>query len=276
MFLLVALLVYLSLYLVGGVFVVATLAAARVTGITVEKIELGAGPRFLKATWNAVDVEWRLLPITSAVKMLGMGEVAPDTEPPPRSFPAASAPRRILVSLAGPLGLILCGLSLLAIPIVLESPQLSATYASEESIEPRAVPLLYQHREAAHRGGQWQLWRDTGCEYALRLLTFRPLPGYGGYIGFVATTTAATLRAPGNGLTCLGVFALTLGLGNLLPLPSQGGGLACLALWEGITRRRIAENTLYYLLFIGTLFLLVIAARMVWLDISWLAGLITS
>jgi membrane-associated protease RseP (regulator of RpoE activity) len=206
--------------------------------------------------------------------MLGMGDAPLADEPPPSSYPAASAPAKICVSLAGPIGLVLLGAALLFLPLLLGTPQLSVRFPSDESIEPRAVPLLYQHQEAAHWRGQLYLWQDTGLEYALRLLTFRPLPGYGGYLGFIATTSAAAQRSPGNALTLLGLFALTHGLANLLPFPTQGGGRACMALWEGISGRQLSAKTESYLLLIGMIPLLIIALRIIWLDLSWLAGFV--
>lgn len=270
MFFIVAALVYLSLYLVHGVYVLATIAAARVSGIVVESAEFGFGPRLLKVTWQGVAWELRPLILNSCVRMLGMGDSPAGSEFPPGSYAGASAPARMFVVLAGPVAMALAGVALLLAPLLLETPQLSARYTSAESIEPRAVPLLYQHQEAAHWRGQFDLWQDTGLEYALRLLTFRPLPGYGGYLGFMATTSAAALRSPGNFLTLLGLFALTSGLANLLPFPTQGGGRACIALWEGVTRRRLSEKFETYLLLIGSIPVWLIFLRLIWLDLSWL------
>jgi membrane-associated protease RseP (regulator of RpoE activity) len=202
-------------------------------------------------------------------------DLVPETPPaglPPGSFLAASPTARIAVLSAGPLSQIALGLICLAIPVMTAARQLEQTSPDASAVRPCAVSGLAESDRSSTFEGQLHLSWDIGANLFRKIILFRSLDGWGGFLGCLLTCGAAAVHSWSLWLSCLGIVALTLGAANLLPVPTLNGGHIVTTLVEAICGRRMPERLLEVLAWIGLILLLIWLGRMIAADVLWLSS----
>ena len=122
---------------------------------------------------------------------------------------------------------------------------------------------------------QLQLLRDSGGEFLLRTCTLRSLSGWGGVIAYFYTTGVAGTASAHGWLSLVGAMLITLGIGNLLPVPCLNGWKALEFLYELMIRRPVANLVSNWAAIFGLLALLSLGlGRWLLLDVLWFIGLL--
>jgi membrane-associated protease RseP (regulator of RpoE activity) len=265
----IALLTALVVWLFNFAFSAITVMVARRVGIQVTEVCVGFGPSLWVWRHNGEVWRFKLLPIGSLTTFPGLGageELPPDSAPPPGSFWAASAICQSLVFAASPVFCLLVGVALLGIPVWCDRPQLAAQLA-EQADQP---PWLTHLESSSTWQGQLQLAAATIGKYVGRLVTFRSLDGWGGYVAFFITAGRVGGGSAQDWITLIGLAGLTIGCLSLLPIPpSSGYQLVHIVLAAGVGRRQLPQWITLPLVYVGLLLTVVLLARVLWLDAWW-------
>ena len=207
---------------------------ARATGIQVEELSVGIGPRMVQRRVGGWLLTWHWIPFGGSARFRNEDS---DREEPVHvyhqetgetitralSFQEASAPAQLAVALSGPLANVALGLLLLALPILVEPPALHRVPAEASAVHPCAVGGLVLQPQATTWESQGELFRATALEFLYRLIAFQSLEGWGGQVGFFITCGPIGALSFWAFLTSLGTVTLANGLLNLLPVPPLDG-----------------------------------------------------
>jgi membrane-associated protease RseP (regulator of RpoE activity) len=245
--------------------------------------------------WHGRHCEWILgiLPLGGYTKFVGSGDekddranaeegadmpadLAPESSSaalPPGSYLAASPAAKIAIQLVGPLSQIALGITFLAIPVAMAAKQLELTSHNASVIRPCVVSGLAESDRSSSCEGQLHLFEDVGTNVFRKILLFRPLDGWGGYLGCMLTCGAAAVHSWSVWLTCIGIVVLTVGVANLLPIPIFNGGHIVTTLVETICGRRIPERLSEPFTWIGLILILIWLGRLIAADVLWLWAL---
>jgi hypothetical protein len=235
-------------------------------GIVVEEVSIGIGPTLYRGEWGSVPWCLKLVP-TSGSTRCQTDQSRGDSSLPstPGSFDAAPKFNRLLVLLAGPAATIVMGLLLLGVAIVTQAPQLVANEGAA-----RDAPLLATDASPTSWHGQFRLLKQTAAVYVLRLLTFQSLDGWGGLVALLVTAGRFGAVSMESWATIMGIAALAIGLGSLLPIPLiNGWKIAELFAATLLRQARLPERVTLLVAYVGVVYYIVLLGRIVWLDIGW-------
>jgi membrane-associated protease RseP (regulator of RpoE activity) len=235
---------------------------ARRFGVGVERIEVGTGPLLVTLLGAGSVLQVRSIPICGNVKCIS------------DEFLRLSPFLKLIIHLAGPLSTVVLGLLLICIPVVTYSRQLVVVPAGETGITPCACVGLAVQNAPATCEGQYQFFCDSAVYYLCRLITFRSLNHWGGPLGCLVTCALVAKHDLMAWLTCIGTISLAIGLGNLLPIPMLAGGHIVFLLYGMLTGREPSEKWQITLSLLGFCLVLVLFARTLWLDITWIFGIV--
>lgn len=301
MFAIFVVITVIAVYFIELVFCLPWLWLARAAGITVRETWIGAGPSIARFRIGSIAAQVRLLPFGSGCRFKSHEEVACEEsagangiqpfaeggksakshgeflidgetrEPclPSDSFFAANACTRAGITLSAPVTVLVLGLLLLALPIG-RGQALKVVHPEHNEIRFTAIPngLAFEQRPTTWED-QVQLVELTSLGFLSRLLAFQSLDGWGGFIGFVATSAEVGTTSLWGWISCLGSVALGMGLMTLVPIPTTAGGAAAFHLFEWFAGKRVSTRTFNLLSFVGLAINCVFWIRVVWLDIWW-------
>jgi membrane-associated protease RseP (regulator of RpoE activity) len=303
---LVALFIVLTLlfiWVMTALYCLTMALVGRAAGISVERCAVGIGPTVSRLTIRGIPIVVKPIPFSGRTKFRDRGDDAPFTSVggnlmaddaaqssdrvqfdqatvdsqrdvnSPDSFQAASYPVRVAVLLSGPLTSILLGLVLLALPVWAKAEKRLARFGGGELIEPSGVPDLRLETSPPSDTTQLQAVRQTAGDYFTRMISFRPLEGWGGYVACVVTSAVIASQSPWGWITCMGIVALSNGCLSLLPIPLLNGGRLVLET-VGAVFAPVGERAFTRLSMIGLALILMAIGRMIWLDVTWLVGLL--
>jgi membrane-associated protease RseP (regulator of RpoE activity) len=276
-----------------AVYVVSQAWLGLMLGIRVERVAIGfdiCGLRLLR--WRGRHWEWLvgILPMGGYTTFVGSEETEaaravsaeqarepaspvtkPSTpEPPPGSILTASRTARLAIYLVGPLSNIALGMICLVIPIMMGSKQLVQTSSDASMVRPCAVSGLTEIDRPTTFSGQMTFFADVGKNLFRKIVLFRPLEGWGGYLGCLLTCGAAAVHSWSLWMSCLGLVCVTMGLINLLPIPTLNGGHIAIGLVEAMCGRRLPDALQIILAYFGLILVLVWLGRLLIADVLWL------
>ena len=246
-----------------------TAMVGRRRGIIVEEVKIGMGPSLW--IWQSQGQVWRFkaLPFAGNTLFRGMGhneEKTESLEALAGSFKAAPLASRFLVMVTGPLTILLIGVLLLGLAVMLGGNQL-VTVSGER---PEQAPGLAHDMRPSTWGGQLQLAEDTAGRYFTRLLSFRTLEGWGGWMAFLVTAGRVGAASAMDWVTLMGLTGLTMGCINLLPIPALNGfAILELGVTAALRRSHLPARIVLPLTHLGVCLILVLWARVLWLDVCW-------
>jgi len=259
------------------VYHLATALVAASLGIRTREIGIGFGPTVFKRVGRHWTFRVGVLPLGGYTQFAEPDLVDQDDnlprDPPDHEtgfYSGATPLAQMLTALSGPLSVMILGILCLAAPIALGARQLQACSPAESTVKPCGVPGLTLQGAPTSWRGQALLFRDTAVEFTIRLLTFRPLAGWGGPIAFFATFGSVGVLSLAAWLTCIGVLLLWMGAANLLPVPCLNGFMLLLAIGRWITGRKLPERLHLRATIAGLVALLVLYGRAALLDLVWL------
>ena len=193
--------------LIVGIHEFCHLLAARALGVRVLAFGLGFGPRIVARRKFGIEWQLRALPLGGYVKLSGE-----ESDEGPDSFAAASAKKRILILLAGPLSnlvlafLLICGMAVAMGLSIERAPE--AAFQIIAMIIDQTINSITAFLPVA----------------GARPLDL-PMVGIPGMIGAVGTMLAI---GPYMLVILAAAMSLSLGLMNLLPIPPLDGGQAAM------------------------------------------------
>lgn len=259
-------------YLVGtGFWVGATAAVGRFFGLGISEVSVGVGSTLFSTHLGSCRLKFGVVPLGGYTTFRQhQHDDAPDD--PRNDSVLYNAPThvRVAIALSGPLMSLLLGVFLLGISVAFNRGQLAVVPPHDSQIHPCGVGGLQIREDRSTAEGQWRLTRDTGLEFAYRLLTFQALEGWGGFTSFFITTGLLGPVSIAACITSLGVIFLSHGFLNLLPLPILNGGQILIALTEGSLGRKLPEKILIAITYVGLIVYLVFFIRHCWVDGRWL------
>jgi membrane-associated protease RseP (regulator of RpoE activity) len=303
------LLTLLALWGIVALYCLSMAIVGRVAGIAVDECAIGVGLVLFRFSLGSIPVTCKLIPISGYTKFRNLNDGEPLLErhrnPRPDrknahiessmgdnpwryesaeellessaakhgSFTAAPYLVRLGILLCGPLTSCLAGLTLIALPVWMESQSRLVRFGNGKLVEPSGVPDLRLEQASPTQRSQLTLAEQSAGHYLRRLLLFRPLEGWGGGVACLVTSAAVAVESPWGWATLVGILALSHAVINLLPIPILNGGHILLATYAALfgplgdrawTRVNIA----------GFVFVLVVYARVLWLDFTWIKELV--
>jgi membrane-associated protease RseP (regulator of RpoE activity) len=254
--------------LITLIYQLSVAVVARRFGVVVELVSVGFGPRVWEFKWLEFNWCFSLIPLGGYTKMQGVDELR---HPTSGSFLLLSPLRRLCVILAGPFSNILLG-GLLVLPAAFfPGGGLIVDPQGEHPVIPSVVPSLQYHATFRPESvpSLLNLVQETITEYSLRLLGWRSLDGWGGFVAWCVTAAAILKASFLTWLTWLGLLALSLGFINLVPIPPLVGGNVVMLAWE-VCFGKLSEKAESRLSLFGALIALFLMARLFWADWVWL------
>jgi membrane-associated protease RseP (regulator of RpoE activity) len=273
---LLALAAMVACQMATAVYVFAQAALGWLWRIQVQEIAVGYGPSVWRGKIGACAWRLNVLPLGGFTRFKGEHDEAEQLsdDVASRRFQDASPLCRLAILFVGPISSLLLGFMLLGVPVWFDEDQLAVVPAEESQVRPCAVPGLVFHGRASTWFGQWQLFRETALEFVARLASFSSLAGWGGILGFFITCGAVGTMSAWGWVSCVGVALVLLGLINLAPVPSMNGFHVLMVFYEAIAGKPVPQPAHAALTYIGLLLMLVLAVRVVWIDVRWLWGVI--
>ena len=242
-----------------------------------ELVQVGYGTTLFQKKIGRCTYRWALVPLGGFTKFRGddSDDVRAEEMPEWRlRFHEVHPLGRMAVMLVGPVSNILLGIGALLLPIYFADSHLVVGPADGQAIQPSAIPGLSETAGRPTATAQLHLLRDSGGEFLLRTCTLRSLSGWGGVIAYFYTTGVAGTASIQAWLSLVGAMLITLGVGNLLPVPCLNGWKALEILYELVLRRPIPPHISGWLSIAGLLMLVVLAlSRWLLLDVLWFIGL---
>jgi membrane-associated protease RseP (regulator of RpoE activity) len=281
---------FLAMLVMFAVYALVTAALMRRAGLPVEKVMVGFGPAWWRREIGGTWYSLRWIPLGASVKCpLDEGDTPAEQDvgandsgsarghapaaPPPggaRYFDNLPLRQQLLITVGGHVVVTLIGMLLLAVAVLAGEPQLAACDAAQSAVQLCGMPGLRWREDATTSAGQVLLLRETGLEFVLRMLFFRPLEGWGGLLSALVTAGAVGQHSLVSWVTLIGLLWTMTGLVNLLPVPSLSGFQVVQFTAEAWFGRRRLEYVVTPLLFLGLLCLITVLGRLLWLDVQWI------
>lgn len=260
-----------------AVYVLAQAFVGWLLNMQVEMVQVGYGKTLFQRKVGHCVYRWALIPLGGFTRFRGDDRELAEEMPAWRlRFHEVHPLGRMAVLLVGPFSNILLGIGALLLPVYFAESHLAIGQADGQAIHPSAIPELSEVAGRPTATTQLRLLRDSGGEFLLRTCTLRSLSGWGGNIAYFYTTGVAGTASVQAWLSLVGAMLITLGLGNLLPVPTLNGWKSLEILYELIFRRPVPALVSGWSSFAGLLMLLVFAlGRWLLLDVLWIIGVIT-
>ena len=259
-----------------AVYVLVQAWVASALGILVEQVQVGFGPTLWQRKIGHTLYRWALWPLGGFTKFRGLDDDELQRPPLPEGFvrfQEASPLGRLAVALSGPMSNLVIGMAVLMIPVYTSDSHLAVGENKSQLLRPSAIPGLTQSEGKPSIESQLRLARDSGGEFLLRTCTLRSLSGWGGILAFFYTTGVAGTASLQAWTSLAGVMLVTLGLGNLLPIPCLNGWQALEFIYELILRQPVPTTISVWSRIVGLLILVTgCPFRWVLLDAQWIIG----
>lgn len=262
--------------LTQAIYVVLQAVVGWSAGATVEAIAIGCGPNLFGK--NIRGVSWRIgaMPWGASTKFFGSEDSedaaldAPDKRDLQNKTAFNKIPLlgRVAVMLVGPLSYVFIGLTCVAIPVWNGGDQVVVNRELPMQWEKNGVPYLTVAQHPSTWAGQKELFANTTLEFGIRVMTFKSLEGWGGFIAWLWTLGSAGTNSLAVWLSCFGVTVIGIGAANLLPIPVLNGGHVLFQL-TGAIFGTVPERFLIAATYFGMMFVLLLMGRIILLDIAW-------
>lgn len=247
-----------------------------ILGASIQRISIGYSlltPFF--AEWKREQVEWKwsLFPLGGFVKFLGAEnqEAAPHQEEiaPPKSFPALSPARQLLIIAIGPAATILLGFVLILISNQVADQYLVFSNNAEAEIQPSSMPNLSIQAKNGEFADRIAWIFDAIESGAPRYFYVQPLEGWGGWIGWIVTQGTVGRNSVGAWINMCGGLAIILGILNLLFIPGLAGFQLLSTIVDAFVGRQRMEKFWVLCHYGGLICLLLICFRLISADYYW-------
>jgi membrane-associated protease RseP (regulator of RpoE activity) len=265
-----------------GVYVISAALLGKALGVQVERVTIGfAVPRWLGVVWRGRCWEWEIgaWPGGStkfAAKPNNPNDALGSSGEQVRYLDDLSTWERAAMLTIGPLSNFAVGVILLVVAVVLPTPQLTLTTASEGTIKPVSVSGLVLSERQTTVAGQQRFVLDISAFLAPRYGYLKSINDCGGVIGAILTCGAVAKESPRGWLTCIGTLAVINAWVNLLPIPTLNGGHLAFLSWQAIFGRPVPEKWLIRLSLIGLTMVLLVMGRILLADAMWLWRLVVA
>jgi len=257
----------LVLYFTFAIFQISMASVCLGMGGCIEEVKVGMGSVICEFTVREIKYKLGLFPTGGYTKIWNRNEedsFQRDGTP----FEELSIISRMAIFLAGPISSLCIGLIFLVTAQSLQFSEVVRDRESDYTIRPSAVPQLSIRAQSATTGSQASLVLGNFMEHWWRLFAMQSLQGWGGVLGMIATCGGAGAISTGAWFTCLGAIIFSLGLFNLLPIPSLSGGRILLLAWEAY-RGKLSVQALTYLFYVGMIPLTILWVRVIYADYLW-------
>ncbi len=158
---------------------------------------------------------------------------------------------------------------LLGLPVWIGSPQLEVCQPQESIVRHCGVGGLRFREESSSWESQFLLFRETGIEFAIRLVTFRADNNWGGLVAFFVTTGQISSHSFGALFSCLGVLFLCATLVAFIPLPPFPLFMSLQVLCREIIEFDIPTSVAVAIYLPGFIGMLFFHFRALWIDLKW-------
>jgi membrane-associated protease RseP (regulator of RpoE activity) len=298
----------LALWVLVAIYCLSMAVAGRLAGIEIDECAIGVGFVLCRFSLGGLPITCKMLPLAGYAKFREFKNGEPLLEraravsggvrdspaarpldenpwryesapellqsdaPHAGSFAAAPYLFRIGILVCGPLASALTGLTLIALPVWMESPDRLVRFGDGKLLDPSGVPDLRLEQTHPTQRTQFTVTEQTVGQFLRRLLFFGPLEGWGGGVACVVTSAAIAAESHWSWVTCVGIIALGQAALNLLPIPVLNGGRIILESYSALFGT-LGDRAWTWINIAGLLFIIVLYVRVLWLDVTWIKEL---